>query len=105
MEANGDVHVRGRGGAAVLLAVRTRSEVAERRGEHLSINDLRHADLDNSSRLPAAPSMSELTIGGEHPWGCDPGSVHGGGWATLPGSDPANTAVAQACANLLTSLK
>jgi hypothetical protein len=31
--------------------------------------------------------------------------VEKGGWATLPGSDPANSAVAQACANLLTSLK
>ena len=28
-----------------------------------------------------------------------------GGWATLPGSDPANSAVAQACANLLTRPK
>jgi len=28
--------------------------------------------------------------------------VEKGGWATLPGSDPANSAVAQACANLLT---
>jgi hypothetical protein len=28
-----------------------------------------------------------------------------GGWATLPGSDAGNSAVAQACANLLTSLK
>ncbi len=31
--------------------------------------------------------------------------VKKGGWATLPGSDPDNSAVAQACANLLTSLK
>jgi hypothetical protein len=31
--------------------------------------------------------------------------VEKGGWATLPGSDPANSAVAQACANLLTGLK
>ncbi len=31
--------------------------------------------------------------------------IEKGGWATLPGSDPANSAVAQACANLLTSLK
>ena len=31
--------------------------------------------------------------------------VEKGGWATLPGSDPANSAMAQACASLLTSLK
>jgi len=31
--------------------------------------------------------------------------VEKGGWATLPGSDPANSAVAQACANLLTRPK
>ena len=31
--------------------------------------------------------------------------VEKGGWATLPGSDPANSAVAQACANLLTTVK
>jgi hypothetical protein len=31
--------------------------------------------------------------------------VEKGGWATLPGSDPANSAVAQACANLLTGPK
>ena len=28
-----------------------------------------------------------------------------GGWATLPGSDPANSAVAEACAKMLGSLK
>ena len=31
--------------------------------------------------------------------------VEKGGWATLPGSDWANSAVAQACANMLDSLK
>src|SRR5258708_35707687 len=31
--------------------------------------------------------------------------VEKGGWATLPGSDPANSAVAQACANLITRPK
>lgn len=31
--------------------------------------------------------------------------VEKGGWATLPGSDKADTAVARACADLLTSLK
>jgi hypothetical protein len=31
--------------------------------------------------------------------------VQKGGWATLPGSDSGNSALAQACANLLTSLK
>ncbi len=31
--------------------------------------------------------------------------VEKGGWATLPGSDTANSAVAQACANMLSSLK
>jgi len=31
--------------------------------------------------------------------------VEKGGWATLPGSDPANSAVAEACAKLLGSLK
>lgn len=31
--------------------------------------------------------------------------VEKGGWATLPGSDTANYAVAEACANLLSSLK
>ena len=31
--------------------------------------------------------------------------VEKGGWATLPGSDSANYAVAQACANMLNSLK
>jgi hypothetical protein len=31
--------------------------------------------------------------------------VEKGGWATLPGSDSANSAVAQACANMLDSLK
>jgi hypothetical protein len=31
--------------------------------------------------------------------------VEKGGWATPPGSDKANSAVAQACANLLSSLK
>jgi hypothetical protein len=31
--------------------------------------------------------------------------VEKGGWATLPGSDPANSAVAQACASLLTGPK
>ena len=28
-----------------------------------------------------------------------------GGWATLPGSDAANSSVAQACANMLSNLK
>ena len=31
--------------------------------------------------------------------------IEKGGWATLPGSDSANYAVAQACANMLNSLK
>jgi hypothetical protein len=31
--------------------------------------------------------------------------VEKGGWATLPGSDPANSAVAEGCAKLLGSLK
>jgi hypothetical protein len=31
--------------------------------------------------------------------------VEKGGWATLPGSDASNYAVAQACANMLTTLK
>ena len=31
--------------------------------------------------------------------------VEKGGWATLPGTDSGNSALAQACANLLTSLK
>jgi hypothetical protein len=31
--------------------------------------------------------------------------VEKGGWATLPGSEKANSAVAQACANMLNSLK
>jgi nucleoid-associated protein YgaU len=31
--------------------------------------------------------------------------VEKGGWATLPGSDVANSAVAQACANMLDNLK
>ena len=31
--------------------------------------------------------------------------IEKGGWATLPGSDSANSAVAQACANMLGNLK
>jgi hypothetical protein len=31
--------------------------------------------------------------------------IEKGGWATLPGSDAANSSVAQACANMLGSLK
>jgi len=31
--------------------------------------------------------------------------IEKGGWATLPGSDMANSAVAQACANMLGNLK
>jgi hypothetical protein len=31
--------------------------------------------------------------------------IEKGGWATLPGSDTANSSVAQACANMLSSLK
>jgi hypothetical protein len=31
--------------------------------------------------------------------------IEKGGWATLPGSDAANSAVAQACANMLNDLK
>ena|SRR6266550_5955673 len=31
--------------------------------------------------------------------------IEKGGWATLPGSDSANSSVAQACANMLSSLK
>jgi hypothetical protein len=31
--------------------------------------------------------------------------IEKGGWATLPGSDSANSSVAQACANMLGSLK
>ena len=31
--------------------------------------------------------------------------IEKGGWATLPGSDAANSSVAQACANMLNSLK
>jgi hypothetical protein len=31
--------------------------------------------------------------------------IEKGGWATLPGSDNANSAVAEACANMLSSLK
>ena len=31
--------------------------------------------------------------------------IEKGGWATLPGSDAANSAVAQACANMLSNLK
>ena len=31
--------------------------------------------------------------------------VEKGGWATLPGSDASNYAVAQACANMLSTLK
>jgi hypothetical protein len=31
--------------------------------------------------------------------------IEKGGWATLPGSDNANSAVAEACANMLNSLK
>jgi hypothetical protein len=31
--------------------------------------------------------------------------VQKGGWATLPGADSGNSALAQACANLLTNLK
>lgn len=31
--------------------------------------------------------------------------IEKGGWATLPGSDTANSSVARACANLLNSLK
>jgi hypothetical protein len=31
--------------------------------------------------------------------------IEKGGWATLPGSDSANSSVAQACANMLSNLK
>jgi hypothetical protein len=31
--------------------------------------------------------------------------IEKGGWATLPGSDPANSAVAEACAKMLSSLQ
>lgn len=31
--------------------------------------------------------------------------IEKGGWATIPGSDPANAAVAQACATMLSSLQ
>jgi hypothetical protein len=31
--------------------------------------------------------------------------IEKGGWATLPGSDAANSSVAQACANMLSNLK
>ena len=50
----------------------------------------------------AANNMAELKKVSAYQQGS---FIEKGGWATLPGSDAANSAVAQACANMLSNLK
>jgi len=50
----------------------------------------------------AAANMTELKKVSSYQQGS---FIEKGGWATLPGSDSANSAVAQACANMLSNLK
>ena len=50
----------------------------------------------------AATNMTELKKVSSYMQGT---FIEKGGWATLPGSDAANSSVAQACANMLSNLK
>jgi hypothetical protein len=50
----------------------------------------------------ATVNMSELKKVSSYQQGT---FIEKGGWATLPGSDAANSSVAQACANMLSNLK
>jgi hypothetical protein len=50
----------------------------------------------------AAVNMTELKKVSSYQQGS---FIEKGGWATLPGSDKADTAVAEACANMLSALK
>jgi hypothetical protein len=50
----------------------------------------------------AANNMTELKKVSSYQQGT---FIEKGGWATLPGSDAANSAVAEACANMLNNLK
>jgi hypothetical protein len=55
-----------------------------------------HQDVDAKTNLTELMKISSWQQGS---------FVQKGGWATLPGTDSGNSVLAQACANLLTSLK
>jgi hypothetical protein len=61
----------------------------------ISVDKFQHASnaTENLAELRKTASYQQGTF------------VEKGGWATLPGSDASNYAVAQACANMLTTLK
>ena len=82
---------------------KTAKEMAERRAAVAVVTALAPICVDKFQHAAdAAASLAELKNVSSWQQGS---FVEKGGWATLPGSDPANSAVAQACASLLTSLK
>jgi hypothetical protein len=82
---------------------KTAKEMASQSARSAVVTALAPICVDNFQHaVNAATNLTELKKVSS--W--EQGSfVAKGGWATLPGSDPANSAVAEACAKLLSSLQ
>ena len=82
---------------------KTANEMAEKRATAAVVTALAPICVDNFRRaVDAKANLAELTKITSWQQGS---FVEKGGWATLPGSDAANSAVARACADVLTSVK
>lgn len=78
-------------------------EMAQRSSTSAVIAALSPICVDKFQRsAEAAANLTELRKVSSYQQGA---FIEKGGWATLPGSDTANSSVAVACANLLSSLK
>ena len=81
----------------------TAKEMAQKSTTSAVISALSPICVDKFQRsAEATANMTELKKVSSYQQGT---FIEKGGWATLPGSDSANSSVAQACANMLSSLK
>ncbi len=74
---------------------KTAKDMADKSAATAVVAALQH-DVDAKTNLTELMKVSSWQQGS---------FVQKGGWATLPGGETGNSALAQACANLLTSLK
>jgi hypothetical protein len=82
---------------------RTAKEMAAKSATAAVVTALAPICVDKFQRtVDAKANLAELTKISSWQQGS---FVEKGGWATLPGSDSANSAVARACAEMLTSVK
>ena len=81
----------------------TAKDMTERSSTSAVIAALSPICVDKFQRsTEATANMTELKKVSSYQQGT---FIEKGGWATLPGSDAANSSVAQACANMLSNLK